>query len=256
MCVTIEWFALETESRNNAASAENDGVNISGQRYNHPRRKLAKDFFNKDAQQLAQNLLGKVIVARYQQLQLAALVIETEAYYIDDKASHASLGFTQKRKALFMQPGTIYMYYARGGDSLNISARGDGNAVLIKSGFPCLSKNNGDNELAKMQQLNPHKNGQIRNKEKLCAGQTLLCKSLGLKVREWDQKEFQQGKFYLADVGYTAAKVIQTRRLGIPQGRDEDLMYRFIDYQHARYCTDNPLAKRSWQLGLDYLIHE
>jgi DNA-3-methyladenine glycosylase len=28
------------------------------------------------------------------------------------------------------------MYYARGGDSLNFSAHGPGNAVLIKSAYP------------------------------------------------------------------------------------------------------------------------
>ena len=34
-----------------------------------------------------------------------------------------------------MPPGTIYIYYARGGDSLNVSCGGDGNAVLIKSAY-------------------------------------------------------------------------------------------------------------------------
>ncbi len=217
-------------------------------------RVLDAGFFAKDPQQLAQDLLGKVIYSHYQQLWLAATIIETEAYYIEDKASHSSLGFTQKRKALFMQPRTIYMYYARGGDSLNISAMGEGNAVLIKSGFPYLSADNGEKQLVKMQQLNPKKDEQLRSKEKLCAGQTLLCKSLGLKVSEWDQKTFQQDKFYIADVGDRPKKIIQTKRLGIPQSRDEGLMYRFIDYQYARYCTDNPLRKRSWYLGRDYVM--
>ena len=71
---------------------------------------------------------------------------------MNDRGSHASLGFTKKREALFMKPGTIYMYYARGGDSLNFSCQGEGNAVLIKSGFPA-----SDNPilLHKMRQLNP-----------------------------------------------------------------------------------------------------
>jgi len=43
---------------------------------------------------------------------LTAQILETEAYYLNDKASHASLGFTEKRKALFMPPGTIYMYFS------------------------------------------------------------------------------------------------------------------------------------------------
>lgn len=48
-------------------------------------------------------------------------------------SGHVSLGFTEQRKALFMPPRTIYMYYARGRDSLNISCQGKRNAALIKS---------------------------------------------------------------------------------------------------------------------------
>ena len=95
---------------------------------------LPDAFFDRDAQLLARDLLGKVIRHRVNGLWLSARIIETEAYYIADKGSHASLGFTQKRKALFLDGGHIYMYYARGGDSLNFSAHGPGNAVLIKSG--------------------------------------------------------------------------------------------------------------------------
>ena len=91
--------------------------------------------FNQDAQVLAQALLGKVIRIKHDELWLAARIIETEAYFLADKASHASLGYTEKRKALFMPAGTIYMYYARGRDSLNSSAQGEGNAVLIKSAY-------------------------------------------------------------------------------------------------------------------------
>jgi DNA-3-methyladenine glycosylase len=39
-----------------------------------------------------------------------------------------------------MPAGTIYMYYAHGKASMNVSAQGEGNAVLIKSGFPYFDK--------------------------------------------------------------------------------------------------------------------
>ena len=93
---------------------------------------LNNRFFNRDAAIVAKDLLGKVLRVKHNTLWLSASIIETEAYYLNDKASHASLGYTEKRKALFMPAGTIYMYYARGGDSFNISCQGDGNAVLIK----------------------------------------------------------------------------------------------------------------------------
>jgi DNA-3-methyladenine glycosylase len=195
---------------------------------------LSNVFFNRDPQIVARALLGKILSHYYEGTWLSAIIIETEAYYIHDKASHASLGFTQKRKALFMPAGTIYMYYARGGDSLNISCRGKGNAVLIKSGFPY---GNDKNMLELMQTLNPSQKGTPRQREKLCAGQTLLCKSLHLKVPEWDQKNFEPEKLRIDDVGLCPHRIIQTTRLGIPKGRDENLPYRFINSEYINYCT-------------------
>lgn len=201
------------------------------------RNMLIYSFFNRDPQIVARELLGKVLRHFYNDIWLSAQIIETEAYYIHDKASHASLGWTEKRKALFMPAGTIYMYYARGGDSLNISCKGDGNAVLIKSAVPYGE----DSKVIKtMQTLNPQKNNQPRPIAKLCKGQTLLCKSLHLKVPEWNQQNFDINKFYIEDIGYTPKSIIQTTRLGIPKGRDEHLPYRFISSEHVNFCTKIP----------------
>lgn len=215
---------------------------------------LKSSFFDRDACLVAQQLLGKVIRRNYQGHWLAARIIETEAYYLEDKGSHASLGYTQKRKALFMPPGTIYMYYARGKDSLNISCNGEGNAVLIKSAFAVNDKFSDTNSIAIMQQLNPSVTGDLRSIENLCKGQTLLCRSLQLTVKEWDQQPFDENRFYIDDTGEKPNKIIQTTRLGIPAGRDEHLFYRFIDYDYARFCTSNPLTKRNWVAGKHYRI--
>lgn len=198
---------------------------------------LNEDFFDQDAQLLAQNLLGKILRVKAGDIWLQAMIVETEAYYLTDKASHSSLGYTAKRRALFMPPGTIYMYYARGRDSLNVSARGEGNAVLIKAGIPYDYENNPE-MIALMRAANPPASRLV---EKLCAGQTLLCQSLGLKVKDWDQQKFNIERFYLADTGYRPPKIIQTTRLGISAHRDSHLMYRFIDYDQVKSCSSNPL---------------
>jgi len=205
---------------------------------------LDTDFFDCDAQQLAIKLLGKVIRRQYKGQWLAARIIETEAYYLNDKASHSSLGYSEKRKACFMPAGTIYMYYARGKDSLNISCRGEGSAVLIKSAIFYSDEYCHAEALQIMQQLNPSNSGQLRSPEKLCAGQTLLCRALNLKVKDWDQRIFQKDSFYIEDTGYSVNSIIQTTRLGIPHGRDEHLMLRFIDENDAWHCSKNPLSQR------------
>ena len=214
---------------------------------------LTDDFFDRDAQCLARELLGKVIRHRVNGLWLSARIIETEAYYCADKGSHASLGYTEKRKALFLDGGHIYMYYARGGDSLNFSAHGPGNAVLIKSAYPWLDDLSGPASLTQMQQNNPDAQGRPRPEQKLCAGQTLLCKALGLKVPEWDAKRFDPERLWVDDVGARPSRIIQTTRLGIPHGRDEHLMYRFVDADYAACCTRNPLRRGQIE-GFDYVM--
>ena len=214
---------------------------------------LPDAFFNRDAQLLARELLGKVIRHKVNGLWLSARIIETEAYYCAEKGSHASLGYTEKRKALFLDGGYIYMYYARGGDSLNFSAHGPGNSVLIKSAHPWQDELSGPASLAQMQRNNPDAKGQPRNAHTLCAGQTLLCKSLGLKVPEWDAKCFDSERLWVDDVRERPPRILQTTRLGIPHGRDEHLMYRFVDADYAAYCTRNPL-RRGQVEGQDYLI--
>ncbi|MFI8482443.1 DNA-3-methyladenine glycosylase [Pseudomonas sp. NPDC078700] len=204
---------------------------------------LSDDFFNRDARVLARDLLGKVIRHRQGELWLSARIIETEAYYCAEKGSHASLGYTEKRRALFLDGGHIYMYYARGGDSLNFSAQGPGNAVLIKSGYPWLDDLSGVPSLQRMQLNNPNSQALPRLPEKLCAGQTLLCKALGLKVLEWDAERFDPQRLFVEDVGQTPQQIIQTTRLGIPHGRDEHLPYRFVDAAYAQHCTRNPLRR-------------
>lgn len=201
---------------------------------------VSADFFDQEPIDLAKSLIGKVLRHRVDGLWLAAKIIETEAYYRSEKGSHSSLGFTQARAAMFMAPGTIYMYYARGGDSLNFSARGKGNAVLIKSAVAHVDRRSPNKTIDVMQRMNPV-NGRTRSVEKLCSGQTLLCKSLGLKVPDWNQQKLQRSKFVLHDVGDEPAELIQAKRLGIPAGRDEDLMYRFVHPDHVHQATKNPL---------------
>lgn len=218
-------------------------------------RALPDSFFHRDAQTLARDLLGKVIRHKVDGLWLSARIIETEAYYVAEKGSHASLGYTEKRKALFLEGGHIYMYYARGGDSLNFSAEGPGNAVLIKSAYPWVDAVSDENALARMLLNNPDASGNVRTPERLCAGQTLLCKALGLKVPMWDARRFDEEQLFVEDVGQRPPRIIQTTRLGIPAGRDEHLMYRFVDAAYARFCTRNPV-RRGQVEGRDYIFIE
>ena len=216
---------------------------------------LHPDFFDQTAESLAIALLGTILRRRVQTstgpVWLAARIIETEAYYRDERGSHSSLGYTEKRRAMFMPPGTIYMYYARGGDSLNFSAAGDGNGVLIKSAFPHVDPLSPAENLVVMQRLNPGSQAP-RPAARLCNGQTLLCKSLDLKVPDWNQRQLKQNEFRLEAAQQASLDYIQCPRLGIPVGRDHELPYRFVEAAFSAYATKNPLTCRGWREGIDY----
>ena len=221
----------------------------------HPPGQLIENvFFERDAQQVAQDMLGLVLCHRIDGQWLAAQIIECEAYKKNDKASHASLGYTEKRKALFMPPGTIYMYFARGGDSFNISCGDEGDAVLVKSAIPWPQAPNHKQMVHQMSTNNPLPGGRKRPMEKLCAGQTLLCNALALRVRIWDQATFNPNKLILLDTGIRPSKIVQTTRLGIPAGRDEHLLYRFVDFDHVRFATRNPIPNRKTGKTLPYKV--
>ena len=95
--------------------------------------------------------------------------------------------------------------------------------------------------------MNPSDSGsQDRPLEKLCNGQTLFCKSLGLKVLEWDGAQFDPSKLRLLK-NEPVTEIIQTTRLGITKGHscNENLEYRFIDAAFVSKCTKNPLTMRN-----------
>jgi len=201
---------------------------------------LNKDFFNDDAVLVAKKMLGKLICHRVDGVFRKVRIIETEAYYKSERASHASLGYTYSRRALFMPAGTIYMYHSRGGDSFNITTEGEGNAVLIKSAIAYLD--NPEPILNLMLEENPiisrkDNSSRYRDKERLCSGQVLLCKSLKLKRADWNAKDFDKSVLFIDDINYNVKEIIARKRLGISTGRDEDLALRFIDASFLKSIT-------------------
>jgi DNA-3-methyladenine glycosylase len=199
-------------------------------------------------------VLGKVLRRRYRGLWLSAAIVEAEAYYLREKGSHASLGRTPSREALFMAAGTLYMYHSRAGDSLNVSCEGEGNAMLLKAGVPVVDDVSGDDALALMRSLHPRPDGALRPVEKQCAGQTLLCRSLALRIGDWNCRTFDEDELFLDDVGYAPEQVVVARRLGISPGRDEHLLYRYVDAARARSATQNPFTRRDCVEGRDYYV--
>ena len=78
--------------------------------------RLQKEFFNKTCDILAKELLGKVLCRKCGDQVLKGRIVETEMYPgVTDKASHSFDNKKTKRNgAMFMAPGTAYVYFIYG----------------------------------------------------------------------------------------------------------------------------------------------
>ena len=198
---------------------------------------------NRDPREVATKLLGLVLKHNLNGRWLESRIIETEAYLLEEKGSHAFLGETPSRRALFMEVGTIYIYYTHGGDTFNFSCQGPRNAVLIKAGIPNPPELVDSKMLQVMHQRNPI-NGRKREPRKLCSSQTLFCKALGLKVLDWSQKRLISGTLELSDPEDPPQLIIQTTRLRIPKGKNEHLPLRYLNAGYTGSSTQNPIRSK------------
>ena len=99
--------------------------------------RLDKSFFLRDVLEVAPEMLGKIIVRRFEDNHIEKYVItEVEAYSGNgDLACHASKGKTKRTEVMFREGGLVYVYLIYGMYwMLNIVTgnEDDANAVLIR----------------------------------------------------------------------------------------------------------------------------
>jgi len=98
-------------------------------------------FYERDTVDVAQDLLGKILVRRINGRVISGIISETEAYrYKDDPASHSFGGRTERNRAMFEGVGRAYVYFTYGMHyCVNVVARdkvSKAGAVLIRSLIP------------------------------------------------------------------------------------------------------------------------
>lgn len=101
---------------------------------------LPSDHYLGNAVEVAQTLLGMLLIRNYQGMQLGGIITEVEAYQgEEDQGCHAKAGFTQRTRVMYGPPGNAYIYFTYGMHwMLNAvtGAVGKPAAVLIRSIHP------------------------------------------------------------------------------------------------------------------------
>ena len=174
--------------------------------------RLRRSFYRRPAVDLAQALLGKVIVHQINGRRYTARLVETEAYIgPHDLACHASKGRTKRTEVMFGPAGFSYVYLIYGMyPMLNIVSGepGDAEAVLIRAAEPL------DDWKANL------------------SGPGKLCREMRITLADNALDLTKSRKLFLLDDGGDRAtrRIATSKRVGVDYaGEWKDALLRFYD---------------------------
>lgn len=196
--------------------------------------KLAKEFYKREALDVAKDLLGKILVREKDGKVIKGKIVEVEAYIgPDDKGAHTYKNKRTKRtEAMFGEAGRTYIYLIYGMYNCINAVTNEidkPEAVLIRalepvSGLSTMAKNRYDKDLEDLSKK------QINN---LTDGPGKLCMALEID-RSLNKEDLNGNKVYIE---YPEVKedftILKSKRVGI------DYAQEAIDYLWRFYIKDN-----------------
>ena len=192
--------------------------------------KLDSSFYRKPTLEVAECLLGKVLVRRLNGRNLAGKIVETEAYIgPDDLACHASKGRTPRTAIMFENGGRAYIYMIYGFYfCLNAVTEAEGYpaAVLIRAVEPL-------DQMSAMRRLrrNPARDSDI------ASGPGKLCMAMGIDKR-LNGADLTGDTLWIEDRNLGVDEIQRSPRIGVDYaGEYKDKPWRF-------YIRGNPHVSR------------
>ena len=187
-------------------------------------KKLPLSFYlRSDVVQIARELLGKVLVTKFDGLLTSGRIVETEAYEGEiDRASHAYRGLTPRTQVIFGEGGRAYVYLCYGIHQMfNIvtSQSGEAHAILIRAVEPLQGIEHMLQRTGK-QKLSPD----------LTSGPGKVGKAFGFHTSQTGYS-LQEDQLYIADDGFQLAlgSIGVSVRIGVDYAGEDALRpYRFF----------------------------
>lgn len=172
---------------------------------------------------MARALLGHLLIRNFERGICGGMIVETEAYLIDDPACHAFSGMTARNRVMFGEPGHAYVYFIYGCHyCVNAVCRpaGVAEAVLIRAIQPVFGQDI-------LRQYRPAVN--LRN---LTNGPAKLCQAMnidrgldGVDLCSADSALFVAKNRVRAAALKADGPVIASARIGISQAIDAPLRF-------------------------------
>lgn len=196
---------------------------------------LQIDFYNRpDVLAIARELLGKIIVTRFDGELTTARIVETEAYLgVTDRAAHSYGGRrTSRTEIMFGEAGRAYVYLCYGIHQLfNVvtNEKDIPQAVLIRGAEPVEG-------IPVMLQRTGKKVADFT----LTRGPGNVSKALGIKTSHTGCSLLDE-TFYITSDDFVPAEIIASPRIGVDYaGEDALLPYRFF-VKDSKYVSGKPL---------------
>ncbi|MFX1393193.1 MAG: DNA-3-methyladenine glycosylase [Promethearchaeota archaeon] len=189
--------------------------------------RLKREFFDRDTQVVAKDLLGKYLVRKSEKGTLVGKIIENEAYLgPNDKASHCyNYKKTEKTEIMYKKPGTLYVYFIYGMYfCLNVITEAEGMpcGVFIRKIFPVKG----------IELMKKNRNVKIgKNFKNLTDGPSKLCMALDITKDEFNGKDScspESNLFFTNGENINDHIIQKNKRIGIDYAEeDKDLLLRF-----------------------------
>lgn len=187
---------------------------------------LPQDFFKKDVETLAKDLLGCELINETKEGKTAGIIVETEAYHQTDEASHSYRGKTKRTGIMFGPPGHAYVYFTYGMHwCFNVTAEeaGTGAGVLIRALEPTEGI-----ELMKKRRGKEHES-------ELCSGPSKLVQAMAIKKEDYGKPLFE-GVLHIKPRNMKVHKIAAGPRIGISKAKDKKWRFwidgnRFVSRQ-------------------------
>lgn len=190
---------------------------------------LEKDFYKKDARELAKELLGKVLVRKVDGKVLRGKIVETESYIgAIDKACHAYPNkVTERIKPLYEDGGIAYVYFIYGKYfCFNVisGSKGTAEGVLIRAIEPL---NEIDYLLSKRFNIGIEK-AKEKDIRAIANGPSKLCIAYNISKSENYHKLYEGEELYIEEGERESFNIVETTRIGIDYAEEaRDFPWRY-----------------------------
>src|SRR5829696_1834021 len=186
-------------------------------------KKLPLSFYmREDVLTIAKELLGKILVTKWDNEITSGRIVETEAYAGElDQASHASKGRTERTEVMYGSGGKAYVYLCYGIHQMfNIvtSKEGEPHAILIRAIEPIEGK-----------EIMLERTGKKKWDNTVTSGPGRVGKAFGFHISQCGLS-LAGDELYIADDGYKVKEsdIISSPRVGVDYaGEHAEWHYRF-----------------------------